>query len=176
MPAFCKKDENRSCIPCSSKNWFVWFLKNQFFQRFSQCKRFKETCRLLRENYSSIDEQIYAALHATAYEGNFRIMLKSQVGAFPLKITCVERRLKVTAIEKRWPEARPVATGKHSGAMLPQIFWASRNFVVSRKIFIKHTCIIKTKILPPKMYFAPQTLKPGYGVFGSCSRTITVCA
>ena len=50
--------------------------------------------------------------------------------------------------------ARPVATADIRGQW-PQ------NFVVSRKIYFNH--MIKTKLFPPKMYFAPQTPKPGYG-------------
>jgi len=41
---------------------------------------------------------------------------------------------------------RPADTGEF-GAVAPQIFFVSPNFVVLRKICYKHT--IKTKILPP---------------------------
>jgi len=49
-----------------------------------------------------------------------------------------------------WTSLRPVARGSQPP-----------KFVVPRKICFKHA--IKTKILPPKMYFAPQSLKPDYG-------------
>jgi len=45
-------------------------------------------------------------------------------------------------------------------AVIPKSFWCAQNFVVIRNICCKH--VIKTKYLPLKMYFATQTLKPGY--------------
>ena len=44
----------------------------------------------------------------------------------------------------------------------PKSFLFTPNFVVLRKISFKR--MIKIKIFPPKMYFAPQTLKPVYGL------------
>jgi len=41
----------------------------------------------------------------------------------------------------------------HSGAVTPNLFCVSENFVVLRK----------QKSFPLNMYFSPQTLKPGYG-------------
>jgi len=56
---------------------------------------------------------------------------------------------------------RPADTVGHSGSVTPNLFFALPNFVVLRKICFKH--MIKSKIFRLKMYFAPQTLKPGYG-------------
>jgi len=50
--------------------------------------------------------------------------------------------------------------GRPLGAVPHHIFCANRNFVAPRKICFKY--IIKTKILTPKMYFAPKLSKPGY--------------
>jgi len=44
---------------------------------------------------------------------------------------------------------------------LPQSFLCPPNCVVLRTICFKH--MIKQNLSPLKMYFAPQTLKPGYG-------------
>jgi len=52
----------------------------------------------------------------------------------------------------------PVDTVGHLGAVTPNIFCASQNFLVLRKICFKH--IIKIKIFPPlKCILPPQILK-----------------
>ena len=55
---------------------------------------------------------------------------------------------------------RAVATGRGIRGQNPQVFVPLPNFVVSRKICLKH--IVKTKILSPKNVFSPKTLKPDY--------------
>jgi len=67
------------------------------------------------------------------------------------------------------PNGRHSGDGSHQarrhggafGAVTPNLFCALPSFVVLRKICFKH--MIKTKIVRLQMYFAPQTLKPGYG-------------
>jgi len=50
--------------------------------------------------------------------------------------------------------------GGHSGEVTPKSFLCSSNFVVLRKICVKHDKNLN--LSPIKMYFAPQTSKPGY--------------
>jgi len=59
-------------------------------------------------------------------------------------------------------DARPVAMEGHSGEVPPNLFCATPNFVLLRKLCFKHTII--TKICPTEMYLPPQNLKPGYGL------------
>ena len=60
----------------------------------------------------------------------------------------------------RSKDQAPSHGARHSGAGPPKFFVALPNFVVSRKICLKH--IIKTKIFSLKNAFFPQTLKPDY--------------
>jgi len=66
---------------------------------------------------------------------------------------------------------RPADTGGIWRQLLPNLFCASPNFVVLRKVCFKH--IIITKIFPLKVYVTTQTLKLGYGS-GSAKTVSTI--